>query len=361
MAGKDYYSALGVSKTASQAEIKNAFRKLAHKHHPDKGGDANKFKEINEAYQILGNEQKRKQYDQFGSSAFSGGGGPGGFDFSGFQGGNFSGSGIDFEDLGDIFGGFGDMFGFSGRSSGRAQNKRGADMEAILNIDFLEAAFGATKEILIDKNIKCEKCNGSGAEPGTKIETCKTCGGRGKILKNQRTIFGTMQVEALCPDCQGEGQSYAHKCSKCSGVGMHKGQEKLKVKIPAGIDNGEAIRLSGRGNAGLKGSPSGDLILIIKIKPSDDFKRDSYDIYTKKSISIKQAILGDKIDIKTIHGDVVLKIPEGTQSGTTFKIKGKGIEKLRGSGLGDHFVEILVNIPKGLPRKDRKTLEELDI
>lgn len=360
MAGKDYYNVLGVSKTANQADIKNAFRKLAHKHHPDKGGDANKFKEINEAYQVLGNEQKRKQYDQFGSSAFSGGG-PGGFDFSGFQNGNFSGAGMDFEDLGDIFGGIGDMFGFSGRSSGHQRSKRGADIEAILNIDFLEAAFGATKEILIDKNVKCEKCNGNGAEPGTKIETCKTCGGRGRVLKAQRTIFGTMQVEAICSDCHGEGQSYSHKCSKCSGTGIHKGEEKLKVKVPAGIDSGEAIRLSGRGHAGQKGNPSGDLILIIKIKPSDDFKREGYNIHTKKNISVKQAILGDKIEVKTIHGEVILKIPEGTQSGTMFKLKGKGIEKLRGSGFGDHFVDVVVNIPKSISRKDKKILEDLDI
>lgn len=360
MAAKDYYSVLGVSKTSSQADIKKAFRKLAHQHHPDKGGDAEKFKEINEAYQVLGDEKKRKQYDQFGSSAFSGG--AGGFDFSGFQGGNFSSSNINFEDLGDIFGGLGDMFGFSsGRSSARSKNRRGADMEAILSIEFLEAAFGTTKEILIEKNLKCEKCNGSGAEPGTKIETCKTCSGRGRVLKNQRTIFGAMQVEALCPDCQGEGQTYSQKCSKCSGIGMYQGQEKLKVKIPAGIDNGEVIRLSGRGHAGQKGAPSGDLLLIIRVKSSTDFRRENYNIYTKKNISVKQAILGDKVDIKTIHGDVVLKIPEGTQSGTVFKIRGKGVEKLKGSGMGDHFVEVSVKIPKGLSRKDKKTLEELNI
>lgn len=359
---KDYYSVLGVSKTASQAEIKKAFRGLAHKHHPDKGGDVNKFKELNEAYQILGNDQKRKQYDQFGSAAFSGGGAPGGFDFSGFQQGGFSGGNMDFEDLGDIFGGLGDMFGFSsGRSSRSRPSRRGSDMEAILSIDFLEAVFGVTKEILLEKNVKCSKCNGNGAEPGTKIEKCKTCNGKGKVLKAQRTIFGTMQVEAVCPDCQGEGESYTKKCSKCNGSGIHKGEEKIKVKVPAGIDNGEAIRLAGKGNAGAKGSASGDFILRIRVNPSKDFERDLYDIHTKKSISVKQAILGDKIDIKTVHGDVTLKVPEGTQSGTIFKLRGKGIKKLRGVGDGDHFVKLIVNIPKSISRKDKKVLEDLNI
>jgi molecular chaperone DnaJ len=362
MAEKDYYKLLGVSKDASQAEIKTAFRKLAHKHHPDKGGDAEKFKEINEAYQVLGKEEKRKQYDQFGSASFSGGAGQGGFDFSGFQRGGFSSaSGVDFEDLGDMFGGFGDMFGFSSNKGSSSRRNKASDIEAILNISFEEAAFGATKEILVEKNIKCDNCKGNGADPGAKIETCKTCNGRGRILKNQRTIFGTMQVEAVCPDCRGEGQSFSKKCSKCSGTRIKSGSEKIKVKIPAGINEREAIRLSGKGNEGPKDSVSGDLILIIKIKDNKDFRREDYDVYNETEISIKQAILGDKIDIKTIHGDVVLKVPEGTQSGTTFKLKGKGIEKLRGSGLGDHFVKVLVKIPKSLSKKDKKILEELDI
>jgi molecular chaperone DnaJ len=360
---KDYYSILGVSKDASQAEIKTAFRKLAHKHHPDKGGDANKFKEANEAYQTLGNEQKRKQYDQFGgSNPFSSGAGAGsygggGFDFSGFQ----QGGGAGFEDLGDIFG---DMFGGGfggGRSSRRQASAKGSDIEAILTIDFLEAAFGGTKEILLNKNVKCSVCNGTGAEPGAKIETCKECSGRGIVYKNQRTIFGTMQVEAVCPNCQGEGKTYSKKCSKCSGHGFHKGEEKIKVKIPAGINNSEAIRITSKGNAGPKGSPAGDLLLRINVARSDEFDRRDYDIHSKETISVKQAILGDKIEVKTIHGDVTLKIPSGTQSGTTFRIRGKGVKKLRGIGEGDHFVEVVVNIPKSISRKDKKILEQLDI
>jgi molecular chaperone DnaJ len=359
MSNKDYYSALGVSKSASQAEIKTAFRKLAHKHHPDKGGDANEFKKINEAYQVLGNEQKRKQYDQFGSGFENMGGA--GFDFSGFQGGGFSGANVNFEDLGDLFGGFGDMFGFSQRSSGgRSASMRGDDLEAILIIDFKEAVFGAEKEILVDKNIKCEKCNGNGAEPGSKIETCATCKGRGRVFKVQRTIFGSMQAESICSDCQGEGKSYSKKCSQCKGYGIYEGQEKMKIKIPAGISEGEAIRLSGKGHSGLKGAGSGDLILRIRVKPSIEFNRAGYDIYNKIIINVKQAILGDKINVNTVHGDVVLKIPEGTQSGTKFKIRGKGVPKLRGTGQGDHLVEIIVGIPKSISRKDKKILEEIN-
>jgi len=361
MANKDYYNILGVSKDANQNDVKIAFRKLAHKHHPDKGGDSEKFKEINEAYQVLGNEQKRKQYDQFGSNfnQFNQGG-AGGFDFSGFQNG-FSGGNVNFEDLGDLFGGIGDMFGFSSGSSRSGRSRESFDMEAILVIDFKEAVFGAEKEIIVDKNIKCDKCQGSGAEPGAKIETCATCKGRGRVSTISRTIFGAMQSEALCPNCQGEGKTYSKKCSKCSGQGVYRGQEKMKVRIPAGISEGEAIRLSGKGHAGNKGQSSGDLLLRIRVEKSKDFVRRNYDIWSEINISVKQAILGDKINIETVHGNVVLKIPEATQSNTTFKIKGKGVPKLRGAGNGDHFVNVKIIIPKNLSKKDKNILESLNI
>lgn len=361
MAGKDYYNVLGVSKNASQDEIKTAFRKLAHQHHPDKGGDPNKFKEINEAYQVVGNEQKRKQYDQFGSAFQNGqaGGVYDGFDFSGFQNGAYSGANVNFEDLGDLFGGLGDMFGFSSNSRHRT-SRSGESIEAILIIDFMEAVFGVEKEILIDKNIKCDQCGGNGAEPGSKIETCSICKGRGRIFKMQRTIFGSMQTEVLCSNCQGEGQTYSKKCNKCNGQGIYKGQEKLKIKVPAGINEGESIRLSGRGHSGLKNSSAGDLILRIRINPHKTFIRDGYNIYTKTKINIKQAVLGDKININTVNGEVSLKIPEGTQSGTVFKLKNKGVPKLRGGGNGDHLVEIIVNIPKDLSRRDKKILEDIN-
>ena len=363
---KDYYDILGVSKGADAAEIKTAFRKKAHEHHPDKGGEEAKFKEINEAYQVLGNEQKRKQYDQFGSTGFNGAQGFGGF--SGFQGGQgfgsqgFEGMNINMDDLGDMFGGFGDIFGFGGgRSSARRSASRGNDLEFELELDFLEAVFGLEKEIRFNKNISCDRCSASGIEPGAKVETCDTCKGSGRVIKLQRTILGNIQTQATCPTCSGEGKTYSKKCSKCSGRGVYNDEVKLKVKIPAGINIGESIRLSGQGEAGLKGAGNGDLYLRIIIKPHRKFVRDGYDIRTEEVISIKQAILGDKIEVETINGPVKLKIPEGTQGGTIFKLKEKGITKLKSRGFGDHFVKVKVNIPKSLSKKDKKILEELDI
>lgn len=361
MANKDYYETLGVSKDAKQNDIKLAFRKLAHKHHPDKGGDEAKFKEINEAYQVLGNEEKRAKYDQFGSGFDQGA--ASGFDFSGFQNG-FSGSNVNFEDLGDMFGGLGglgDMFGFSSGSSRSGRSRESLDMEAILVINFNEAVFGAEKEIIVDKNIKCEKCGGQGAEPGSKVETCTTCKGQGRVSTVQRTIFGAMQSEAICPNCQGEGKTFSKKCTKCNGQGIYHGKEKMKIRIPEGINEGEAIRLSGKGHAGIKGRGVGDLILRIRVEKSKEFIRKGYDIFSDATISVKQAILGDKINIKTVFGEVLLKIPEGTQSDTNFKIKGKGVPKLRGIGNGDHFVNVKVIIPKSLSRKEKKALEEINI
>lgn len=356
---KDYYDILGVSKTASAAEIKAAFRKKAHEYHPDKGGDEAKFKEINEAYQVLGNDQKRKQYDQFGSAAFSGGssgfnqGGFGGFDFSGFQGG-----GIDMDDL---FGGFGDIFGFGGSRSSAKRQSRGRDLEMVINISFLEAAFGLEKEIIFVKNIGCKQCGGQGVEPGTPVETCSTCGGSGQVIGVQRTILGNIQTRMNCSACGGEGKIYKNKCSKCHGSGVIKDEVKLKVKVPAGINDGESIRLSGQGEAGLKGAGTGDLYLRVKVEKHKIFARQGYDIHTEEEISVKQAILGDKIEVKTIYGDLTLKIPEGTQSGTIFKLKEKGITKLHNKGVGDHYIRVIVKIPTGLNRKQKQLLEELSI
>lgn len=357
---KDYYEILGVNKNASADEIKTAFRKKAHEHHPDKGGDEAKFKELNEAYQVLGNEQKRKQYDQFGSAAFNGGagagfnqGGFGGFDFSGFQNG-----GIDMEDL---FGGFSDMFGFGGSRGSSKRNQPGRDLEMVVTLNFKDAVFGLEKEISFTKNIACKHCQGNGAEPGTKVETCATCGGSGQVIGVQRTILGNIQTRVTCSACGGEGKTYSTKCSKCHGTGITKEEVKLKVKIPAGINDGESIRLSGQGEAGQKGAPAGDLYLRVRVEKHQKFVRNGYDIYTEEKISIKQAILGAKIEVETIYGDMVLKIPEGTQSGTTFKLKEKGVTKLHNRGVGDHFIKVLVEIPKGLNKKKEKLLEELDI
>lgn len=358
---KDYYDILGVSKSANADEIKTAFRKEAHKHHPDKGGDEAKFKELNEAYQVLGNEQKRKQYDQFGSSfqngqAGGGGygqGGMGGFDFSGFQNG-----GVDMEDL---FGGFGDIFGFGGGRGSSKRNQQGRDLEMAVNLEFLEAAFGLEKELSFTKNVTCKHCHGNGAEPGTKVDTCATCGGSGQVIGMQRTILGNIQTKMTCSTCSGEGKIYSTKCTKCHGNGIVKEDVKLKVKIPAGINDGESIRLSGQGEAGQKGAAAGDLYLRVNVLRHKKFVRDGYDIRTEEKISVKQAILGDKIDIETIHGTMTLKIPEGTQSGTVFKLKEKGVTKLQNRGIGDQFIKINVVIPKDLKRKDRQLLESLNI
>ena len=360
---KDYYNILGVEKNASADEIKTAFRKKAHIYHPDKGGDAEKFKEINEAYQVLGNEQKRKQYDQFGSSFQNGQagggyggfnqGGMGGFDFSGFQNG-----GIDMDDL---FGGFGDIFGFGGGRQTTKKNQRGHDLDMVVNIKFLEAAFGLEKELIFTKNVACGHCQGNGVEPGAKVETCPTCGGSGQVIGVQRTILGNIQTKMTCSNCHGEGKIYSAKCSKCHGSGVTKDEVKLKVKIPAGIDDGESIRLSGQGEAGQKGAPAGDLYLRIRVEKHKKFVRENYDIKTEEKISIKQAILGDKIEVETIYGPLTLKIPEGTQSGTIFKLKEKGVTKLQNRGVGDHYVKIDVLIPKDLSRKERQILETLDI
>lgn len=363
---KDYYNILGVSKDASQDEIKAAFRKKAHEFHPDKGGDAEKFKEINEANQVLGNPEKRKQYDQFGSAFQNGqaGGGFNGGGFGGFGGQGFGGQGfsnMDFEDLGDIFGGFGDIFGFGGGRQTSKRQTRGQDMEMTISLDFMDAAFGVEKEISFTKNTTCDRCKGNGSEPGAKVETCKTCNGTGRVIRMQRTILGNIQTQATCTACEGEGKIYSQKCAKCGGSGVHRETVKLIVKIPAGINDGESIRLTGQGEVGEKGASAGDLFLRIRLQAHKKFVRDGYDIRTEEEISVKQAILGDKIDIETIHGTIKLKIPEGTQSGTIFKIKEKGIEKLHNRGIGDQFVKIVVNIPRGLNKKRAQMLEELDI
>jgi len=360
--GKDYYKVLGVDKGASQDEIKKAFRQKAHQCHPDKaGGDEAKFKEINEAYQVLGDQKKRAQYDQFGSSfehAQAGGGFQGfeGFrDFSGYT----NGFNVNMDDLGEMFGGFGDIFGFGGGTRNKRAH-RGRDIQMILEVDFLDAVFGADKDVSLKKTVKCDHCHGNCAEPGSKIETCQTCGGTGRVTKIQRTILGNMQVQTTCEACGGEGKMYNQKCTKCHGSGVCQEIVNLKINIPAGINNGETIRLSGQGEAGEKGAQSGDLYLQIRVKPDKRFERDDYDIKSKAEISFTQAALGDKIEVETVDGYVKLYIPDGTQSGTVFKLKGKGVERLQGRGRGDHLVEIIVKTPKSLSRKQKELLRELD-
>jgi len=354
---KDYYEILGVNKNAGADEIKAAFRKKAHQHHPDKGGEEAKFKEINEAYQVLGNAEKRKQYDQFGS-AFQNGQ-AGGFNGYGGQGfGGFDGVNINMDDLGNIFGGFGDMFGFGGNAR-RREPERGRDLEMVLTIDFLDSIHGTETEISFPHLKVCKKCQGSGHAADAKIETCATCGGKGQVSRIQRTILGAIQTQTICPDCRGEGKKASASCSHCHGQGRVKEEEKIKVKIPAGIQTGESIRLSAYGDAGVKGSPAGDLFLKIRVAKHPHFQREGDDIYSQEEISMIQAALGDTITVKTAHGELTLKIPEGTQPQTVFRLKEKGAPRLRGRGQGDHFVKIQVVIPKSLNKHQRQLLEQL--
>ncbi len=357
---KDYYNILGVSNGASQDEIKKAFRKKAHEFHPDKkNGDEAKFKEANEAYQVLSNEKKRAQYDQFGSSFEQAGAHGGAHGFNGFSG--FSeGFNVNMDDIGDMFGGIGDMFGFGG-GRGKTRAKKGADIQVSLIIEFNEAVFGAEKEIRLNKTVQCDKCQGGGAEPGSKIETCKTCGGKGQTARVQRTILGNIQVQMACSDCSGEGKSYSQKCSKCHGAGVAMETVNLKVKIPAGVDNGSVIRMTGQGEQGQKGAPAGDLYLQIRVKKDTRFERVGYDIISKINISFTQAAIGDKIEVDTIDGPVKLKIPEGTQSGTNFRMRGRGVPHIQSRGRGDHIIKADVKTPKSLTRKQKQLLKELEV
>jgi len=348
--GQDYYKILGLERQASAEDIKQAFHKKAHQHHPDKtGGDAEKFKEINEAYQVLSNPQKRAQYDQFGSTFNQSGRGG----FNGFEGMN-----INMDDLGDMFGGFGDIFGFGSKKRSQRQQP-GHDLEVVLDLTFEEAVFGTDKAIKLNKQVVCQDCQGRGGASSADIKTCHTCQGRGYITKMQRTILGAMQMQTECPDCQGQGQTITKPCSHCAGRGVKREGTELKVKIPAGIDNGETIRLSGQGEVGAKGAPAGDLYLKIRVQPHRHFQRRGYDILSEIDINLSQAVLGDKVEVATIDGQVDLKIPSGTQSGKTFILKNRGVTKLQGRGRGDQLITIKVKIPTSLNREQKKLIEEL--
>jgi len=370
---KDYYKVLGIDKSASQDEIKKAFRKQAHVHHPDKnnGEDETKFKEINEAYQILGDEKKREQYDQFGDSAFSGQGfGGTGMNWQDFvrqaQQGGFSSQGgfggqrvnVDFGDLGDIFG---EMFGFGGgrRRSRQTGPQQGESMEIEMSVSFEEAVFGVEKMIRLSRVVKCEKCNGNGAEPGTKISKCARCNGQGQIVQTRSTMLGTFQTASICPECHGQGKSADKPCSNCHGQGRAEKQDDIKIKIPAGIDNGQTVRMQGLGNAGERGGLSGDLYIHVRVRPNKRFERNGSDIITIEPISVAQAVLGDTIKVETVHGAVNLKIPAGTQPSTKFKLRGKGVPHVQSSSKGDHIVIADIKIPKKLSRKEKKLFEEL--
>ena len=358
MSKRDYYEVLGVSKTATQDELKKAYRKLARKYHPDLNKDneeaAEKFKECNEAYSVLSDDQKRAQYDQFGHAAFENGGMGGGGGFGGAGGfGGFGGSGM--EDIFDMF--FG---GQGGRGGSRAKSgpQRGADLRFDLEITFEEAAFGLEKEINLYRDETCDHCHGEGAEPGSKVESCPECNGTGYVRFTQNTMFGQMVNERPCSRCKGEGKIISEPCKECRGKGTVKRNKKLKVKIPAGVDNGSRLRVSGEGEAGAKGGPSGDLYVYLYVKPHKFFERDGTTVLCEVPINIVQATLGADIKVPTLDGQVTMKVPEGTQPGKILRLKGKGIPSLRGGGRGDQLVRIKVVVPTKLSDKQKDALRK---
>lgn len=363
---KDFYEVLGVKREASDDEIKKAYRKLAHQHHPDKkGGDEAKFKEINEAYQVLSDKQKRSQYDQFGQT-FSGTGGSqgfGGFDFSGF-GGTGGAQGFNFEgDLGDLFGDlFGGGFGARGAASGRGGN-RGEDIAVDVEMTLEEVMTGVEREFKLYMPGKCSECDGLGAEKGSKVEQCARCGGTGQIQKDRRTMLGVFRQAEVCSECSGTGQKIEKRCRKCGGDGRVKEERTIRVKIPAGIDEGQTIRLSDQGGApkfaAKTGSQNGDLYITAHIKPHPHFQRRGNDLVYNLSLPFSLAALGGSENIPTLKGKLKLKIPSGIQPGKVIKVKGAGLPRLSDRGVGDLYVVVDVRVPNKLSREQKKLIESL--
>ena len=364
---RDYYEVLGIGKNATDAEIKSAYRKLAKKYHPDLNpGDKEaeeKFKEVNEANDVLSDPQKRQRYDQFGFAgvdpnyAAANGGGAGGF------GGGFG--GVDLGDIfGDIFGGgFGGGFsGFGGGSSTRTANapRKGHDIQASVILTFEEAAHGCSKKITINRQDTCPDCGGTGAAKGTSPETCPDCGGRGYVVTQQRTPFGVMQSQQPCSHCGGRGTIIRNPCKTCRGTGKTAARKSLEINIPAGIDDDQNIALRGQGDAGSNGGPAGDVIVHVTVKADPMFERDGYDVTIHVPITFSQAVLGDDVEVPTVDGRIVQHIPEGTQSGTKFRLRGQGIQYLNGRGRGDQYVIVDVEIPKKVTRAQREALKAFE-
>ena len=357
----DFYEILGVSKGASSDEIKRAYRKLAQEHHPDKTGGADaKFREINQAYQVLADAEKRRQYDQFGTTfeqAGAGGGDP--FadfarGFGGFSWQQGAGEGFGF-DFGDIFSDiFGD--GGSGRCGGR---QRGVDLEMVLDVNFLEAVFGVEKEISLQKKDVCPACEGAGAKPGTKLRTCSKCHGAGKIRRVQRTILGNISSQVACDLCGGRGKLIDEACEECKGRGVKQQLKTVRVMVPPGIDDEQRIRLSGQGEAGYDGSRAGDLYVRIRVGAHPTLKREGFNILSEVPVSFYQAALGTRAEVETVDGGVELKIPSGTQSGKVFRLRGKGVPHLNSRARGDHLVTVRVVTPGRLTKKEKEILQRL--
>lgn len=356
---RDYYEVLGLQKGASDDEIKKAFRKMAMKYHPDKNpGDKEaeeKFKEVNEAYGVLSDPDKKSKYDRFGhagvdpSAGF--GGGAGGF-------GGFGG----FEDIFDMFtggGGFGGFGGFGGQQRRNNGPRKGADLQKAISITFEEAAFGCKKEIEISKFVKCGTCNGEGTKPGTSKKTCPVCNGSGQVSSVQRTPFGQFQSVTQCGNCGGTGQINESPCDDCKGTGKVRKSVKIAVDIPAGVDNESVIPIRGQGEPGTNGGPNGDLYIVLSVKPHKVFKRSGSDLYLEIPISFDQAALGADITVPTLEGKVSYKVPAGTQPGTTFRLKGKGVKNLRTDKMGDLYVKVNLEVPTKLNHKQKKVIEEM--
>jgi molecular chaperone DnaJ len=347
---KDYYQILGVAKEASQDEIKKAYYKLAHKYHPDKGGDKEKMKEINEAYQILSDKEKRAQYDRFGSA-------PGGADGFNWSWGNFSESGMnfDFDDLEDIFG---DLFGH--REQRKKNFKRGGDIKIDLEINLEDTLKNVQREITLAKYVVCDRCQGAGAEPGTKINQCFSCGGTGEVQEIKRTFIGSFTKWTVCPECKGEGQKPEKPCNVCKGEGRVMGKENISLNIPAGVDSNQIIKIIGKGDAGKTKGMAGDLFVQMRIKPHSVFQRRGDDLIISKEITLTQAVLGDELKIPTLEGkEASLNIPEGMEHGKVFKISSKGIPHFSGFGRGSLYVRINVKMPKRLTKNQKMLLNEL--
>ncbi|MDX5474929.1 MAG: molecular chaperone DnaJ [Bacillaceae bacterium] len=346
MSKRDYYEVLGVSKGASKDEIKKAYRKLSKQYHPDINSApdaADKFKEIKEAYEVLSDDQKRSHYDQFGHTDPNQG-------FGGFGGGagGFGG----FEDIFETF------FGGGGRRRDPNAPRQGADLQYTMTVSFEEAAFGKETDIEIPREETCNTCTGTGAKPGTKVETCSHCRGTGQESIEQNTPFGRIVNKRTCSKCQGTGKFIPQKCASCHGAGRIKKRNTINVKIPAGIDDGQQLRISGKGEAGINGGPPGDLYIVFHVRPHEFFERDGDDIYCEMPITFAQAALGDEVEVPTLSGKVKLKVPAGTQTGTNFRLKGKGVANVRGYGQGDQHIKIRVITPTKLTEKQKQLLRE---
>ncbi len=349
---RDYYEVLGVSKGASDDEIKKAFRSMAKKYHPDMHpGDKEaeeKFKEAQEAYAVLSDAEKRRQYDQFGHAAFDGAGGAGGFDFSGM-------------DMGDIFGDiFGDFFG-GGRRRANDGPMKGQNLRTSVRITFEEAVFGCEKEIEMVLKDECGTCHGTGAKPGTSPETCQKCGGKGKIVYTQQSFFGTVQNVQTCPECSGSGKIVREKCQSCYGTGYISNKKKIQVSIPAGIDNGQSVRIREKGEPGINGGPRGDLLVEVIVSRHPSLTRQDMNIFSTARISYAQAALGGEIRIGTVDGDVIYEVKAGTQTGTRIRLKGKGVPSLRNKSIrGDQYVDLIVQTPTNLNQEAKELLRQFD-